>query len=81
MLINFKSIINFWIFFRVKMGGLEAVITGLWDELNLKKMRREHFTIIILFSSFLGALISCTQVSHNLKSSATEIETLSLTMK
>ena len=46
------------------MGGLEAVITGLMDEFNLhKKIRRELFTGLVIFSSFLVALINCTQVS------------------
>lgn len=45
------------------MGGLEAVITGLMDEFKFKNLKREHFTAIVLFTSFLGSLINCTQVS------------------
>lgn len=47
--------------FAVKMGGIEAVITGIMDEFNLK-MKREYFTAIIIGTSFLGALINCTQM-------------------
>lgn len=45
------------------MGGLEAVITGLMDEFNFKAkgLKREHFTAIVIFTSFLGTLINCTQ--------------------
>jgi len=43
------------------MGGLEAVITGLMDEFNLKWMRREVFTVAIISTSFIGALVNCTQ--------------------
>lgn len=45
------------------MGGLEAVITGLMDEFKIK-IKREYFTIIIVLTSFTGALINCTQVCH-----------------
>lgn len=45
-----------------QMGGLEAVITGLMDEFNFKTLKREHFTAIVLCTSFLGTLINCTQV-------------------
>ena len=47
------------------MGGLEAVITGIMDEFNLKWMKREYFTIIVISTSFMGALINCTQVSQS----------------
>lgn len=43
------------------MGGLEAVITGLMDEFTLNNMKRETFTAIVLFTSFLGCLVNCTQ--------------------
>lgn len=45
------------------MGGLEAVITGLMDEFNLKWLKREYFTAIVICTSFLGALVNCTQAS------------------
>ncbi|RWS14607.1 high-affinity octopamine transporter protein 1-like protein, partial [Dinothrombium tinctorium] len=43
------------------MGGLEAVITGVMDELNLKRVKREHFTAVVLFLSFSMSLINTTQ--------------------
>ena len=43
------------------MGGLEAVITGLMEEFNIRSMKRETFTAIVLFTSFLGSLVNCTQ--------------------
>ncbi|CAG2161766.1 unnamed protein product [Oppiella nova] len=43
------------------MGGLEAVITGLMDEFRFKKLKREYFTAIVISTSFLGALVNCTQ--------------------
>lgn len=44
-----------------QMGGLEAVITGLMDEFQLKWIKREYFTAVVLFTSFLGSLVNCTQ--------------------
>lgn len=49
-------------FWNTKMGGLEAVITGLMDEFNFKKLKREQFTAVILFISFCVSLFNCTQV-------------------
>lgn len=44
------------------MGGLEAVITGLEDEFRFaKRLSRAQLTGLVIFSSFLPALISCTQ--------------------
>ncbi|XP_074594496.1 sodium-dependent dopamine transporter-like [Brevipalpus obovatus] len=43
------------------MGGLEAVITGLIDEFNLKKIRREVVTAMVIFVSFLFSMINCTE--------------------
>ena len=44
------------------MGGLEAVITGLEDEFRFaKRLSRGQLTGLVIFSSFLPALISCTQ--------------------
>lgn len=46
-----------------KMGGIEAVITGLMDEFNLHhRFKREYFTALIICLSFLGSIINCTQV-------------------
>jgi hypothetical protein len=46
---------------KTQMGGLEAVITGLMDEFQFRNMKRETFTAIVLFTSFLGSLVNCTQ--------------------
>lgn len=44
------------------MGGLEAVITGLEDEFKFaKRLSREQLTALVIVSSFIPALISCTQ--------------------
>lgn len=44
------------------MGGLEAVITGIEDEFKFaKNMHRGLLTGLVIASSFLFALISCTQ--------------------
>ncbi|KAI2798543.1 Sodium-dependent noradrenaline transporter [Blomia tropicalis] len=44
------------------MGGLEAVITGLMDEFKLHTwVKREVFTALVIFGSFVGALVNCTQ--------------------
>lgn len=44
------------------MGGLEAVITGLEDEFKFaKRLSRSQLTGLVIVSSFLPALISCTQ--------------------
>lgn len=44
------------------MGGLEAVITGLEDEFKFaKRLSRGQLTGLVIVSSFLPALISCTQ--------------------
>ena len=48
--------------FAKKMGGLEAVITGLMDEFKIKSIGRELFTAIVISTSFIGALVNCTQV-------------------
>jgi solute carrier family 6 noradrenalin transporter-like protein 2 len=45
-----------------QMGGLEAVITGLEDEFKFaKRLSRGQLTGLVIVSSFLPALISCTQ--------------------
>ena len=47
------------------MGGLEAVITGLMDEFKLHTwVKREVFTALVIFGSFVGALVNCTQVRY-----------------
>lgn len=44
------------------MGGLEAVITGIEDEFKFaKNMHRGLLTGLVIASSFVFALISCTQ--------------------
>jgi len=44
------------------MGGLEAVITGLEDEFRFaRRLSRGQLTGLVIVSSFLPALISCTQ--------------------
>lgn len=44
------------------MGGLEAVITGLEDEFKFaRRLSRAQLTALVVVSSFLPALISCTQ--------------------
>lgn len=44
------------------MGGLEAVITGLEDEFKFfRRMSRGQITALVIVSSFLPALINCTQ--------------------
>lgn len=44
------------------MGGLESVITGLEDEFAIfRKLSRAQLTGLVVASSFLPALISCTQ--------------------
>lgn len=44
------------------MGGLEAVITGLEDEFRFaKRLSRGQLTGLVIVSSFIPALISCTQ--------------------
>lgn len=44
------------------MGGLESVITGLEDEFKFcKRLSRGQLTALVIISSFLPALISCTQ--------------------
>lgn len=44
------------------MGGLEAVITGLEDEFKFaRRLSRGQLTGLVIVSSFLPALISCTQ--------------------
>ena len=44
------------------MGGLEAVITGLEDEFKVaKNLSRAQLTGLVIASSFLPALVSCTQ--------------------
>lgn len=44
------------------MGGLEAVITGLEDEFKFaRRLSRGQLTALVIVSSFLPALINCTQ--------------------
>lgn len=44
------------------MGGLEAVITGLEDEFKFaKRLSRKQLTALVIVSSFLPALVNCTQ--------------------
>lgn len=44
------------------MGGLEAVITGLEDEFKFaRRLSRGQLTALVIVSSFLPSLISCTQ--------------------
>lgn len=44
------------------MGGLEAVITGLEDEFKpVRRLSRSQLTALVIVSSFLPSLISCTQ--------------------
>lgn len=44
------------------MGGLEAVITGIEDEFKFaRRLSRRSLTGLVIISSFLPALISCTQ--------------------
>ena len=50
----------------VKMGGLECVITGIMDEFKTFFQRhnisREIFTGLVVFSSFLVAIVCVTPV-------------------
>ena len=50
------------------MGGLEAVLTGLKDEmagyLNRFRFGREVFTLVICFSACLFAIPNVTQVGR-----------------
>jgi hypothetical protein len=45
------------------MGGFEAVITGLMDEFRIKRMKRETFTALAIFCSFLISLVNLTHAS------------------
>ena len=52
----------------LQMGGLECVITGLMDEFKWLftkyRIRREAFTAVIVFTSFLVALSCVTPVCN-----------------
>lgn len=48
------------------MGGLECVITGLLDQARAcgaTRLRREHFTLVVVCVSFCVACINVTPVS------------------
>lgn len=51
------------LFIVEQMGGFEAVITGLMDEFRIKSIKRETFTALAIFCSFLISLVNVTQAS------------------